>query len=115
MRGYRLVGAVVKGSMRRATTESPHRIWGGLASARRYPLAHAQLRAGQITRRVSVERRAFLRGGADGGLRPHAESIAAGRAGVKCARGFPACPPCAFAPFMVRSSLVLYQCDVPNV
>jgi hypothetical protein len=38
--------------------------------ARRYPSAHVQLRAGQATRRVSVERRAFLRGGADESLLP---------------------------------------------
>jgi hypothetical protein len=38
--------------------------------ARRYPFAHVQLRAGQATRRVSVERRAFLRGGADESLLP---------------------------------------------
>jgi hypothetical protein len=72
MRRSTATGTVVEGRVSRCAQQLLAQIAGALSQnpARRYPLAHSQLRAGRGTRRVSVERRAFLRGGADESLLP---------------------------------------------
>jgi hypothetical protein len=64
---------VVKGRVLLRTQQAMAQIAHALSHnpARRYPFAHSPLRAERGSRRVSVERRAFLRGGADESLLPH--------------------------------------------